>query len=166
MVKPGHYSQDTKLTILLAVEAGDPALPAGVRGSTSNPRRWLWILVKAGTNTIDFNDFVGFICEELENNPLPGAIGNDSQIFMWDNLSSHCSPIIHQTVEGRFNHLIIRRPPYKPSDAPIEYVFCSLICELKQQTFQFDNLAQLIHAIHVVVTHLNGFDSTFHKLGY
>ena len=42
VVKPGHYSQDTKLTVLLAVEAGDPALPDGVRG-ISNPRRWLQI---------------------------------------------------------------------------------------------------------------------------
>ena len=49
VVKPGHYSCDTKLTLLLAVEAGDLALPAGVRGSVTNPMRWLRILVKAGT---------------------------------------------------------------------------------------------------------------------
>ena len=32
VVQPGHYSRDTKLTIILAVEAGDPALPPEVRG--------------------------------------------------------------------------------------------------------------------------------------
>ena len=93
-------------------------------------------------------------------------VGNRSRIFLWDNLSLHCSPIIHQTVEGTYNHLIIRRPPYKPSNPPIEYVFCSLVSELKSRTFQFDNLPQLIHAIQVAVTNLNGFNNTFDKLGY
>ena len=166
VVKPGHYSRDTKLTVLLAVEAGDPALPEHIRGSTHNPRRWLRILVKAGTSTIDFNSFVEAICLDLENYRPEGMVGNDRRVFLWDNLASHCSPIIHQTVEGTYNHLIIRRPPYKPSDAPIEYIFCSLICELQSRTFEFNNLAELIHAIQVVVTNLNGFNNTFNKLGY
>ena len=166
VVKPGHYSRDTKLTVILAIEAGDPALAPEIRGSIQNPRRWLRILVKAGTTTIDFNDFLDFICDDIENNQPLGAVGNESRIFLWDNLSSHCSPIIHQTVEGQYGHTIIRRPPYKPSDAPIEYIFCQLVSELQSRTFQLNNLVELIHAIQVVVTNLNGFNNTFHKIGY
>ena len=166
VVKPGHYSRDTKLTIILAVEAGDPALPPEVRGSTANPRRWLRILVKAGTTTLDFNDFLRFVCDDIADNHPVGMVGNQSRVFLWDNLTSHCSPIIHQTVEGEYGHLIVRRPPYKPLDAPIEYVFCSLVCELQTRTFHMNNLPQLIHAIQLVVTNLNGFNATFNKLGY
>ena len=166
VVKPGHYSRDTKITVILAVEAGDPALAPAVRGSVENPRRWLRIMVKAGTTTIDFNDFLVTICEDLQNNHPIGMNGNHSRVFLWDNLSSHCSPIIHQTVEGDFGHLIVRRPPYKPSDAPIEYIFCSLICELQSRTFTTNNVNELIHAIQLVVANLSGFDNTFNKLGY
>ena len=166
VVKPGHYSRDTKLTVILAVEPGDPDLPAEVRGSIANPRRWLRLLVKAGTSTLDFNDFLTYVCEDIQNNRPVGMVGNDRRIFLWDNLSSHCSPIIHQTVEGEYGHLIIRRPPYKPSDAPIEYIFCQLVCELQTRCFQCNSLVQLINAIQVVITNLNGFNNTFRKLGY
>ena len=49
VVKPGQYSKDTKLTVILAVEAGDPALQPEVQGSIQNPRRCLRILIKADT---------------------------------------------------------------------------------------------------------------------
>ena len=166
VVKPGHYSRDTKLTVILAVEAGDPELAPEVRGSIDNPRRWLRIMVKPGTTTLDFNDFLVSVCQDIQNNHPMGMIGNHSRVFLWDNLRSHCSPIIHQTVEGEYGHIIIRRPPYKPSDAPIEYVFCHLICELQGRTYNINNLNELIHSIQLVVTNLRGFNNTFNKLGY
>ena len=166
VVKPGHYSRDTKLTVILAVEPGDPDLDPLVRGSINNPRRWLRILVKAGTGTIDFNDFLRSVCQNIQDQHPGEMVGNHSRVFLWDNLSSHCSPIIHQTVEGEFGHQIVRRPPYKPSDAPIEYFFCSLICDLKNRTFHTNNLNELVHAIQVSVTNLKGFNNTFNKLGY
>ena len=166
VVKPGHYSRDTKLTVILAVEAGDPDLPPEIRGSTANPRRWLRLLIKAGTTTLDFNDFLRSMCVDIMQNHPEGMVGNDSRVFLWDNLTSHCSPIIHQTVEGEFGHLIVRRPPYKPSDAPIEYIFCSLVCALQTRTFHINNMPELINAIQLVVTNLNGFNATFNKLGY
>ena len=48
-MKPGHYSRDTEVTAISIVEASDPALAPEVRGSVANPRRWLRILLKAGT---------------------------------------------------------------------------------------------------------------------
>jgi hypothetical protein len=58
IVKPGHYSKDTKLTVILAVEPGDPTLPPVVLESTERPRRWLKVMEKAGTTILDFNDFI------------------------------------------------------------------------------------------------------------
>ena len=94
IVKPGHYSKETKLTVLLAVEAGDPALPPHVWGSTGNPRRWLRILRKGGTSTFDFNDYLESICEDLRDNHPVGCIGNQSRIFLWDNLAANCAPLM------------------------------------------------------------------------
>ena len=37
--KKGNYCRDTKLTIILAIEPGDPDIPAGEPGSIENPRR-------------------------------------------------------------------------------------------------------------------------------
>ena len=82
-MKPGHCSRDTKLTIILAaVEAGDSALPPDVRGSVNNPQRWMGILVKLGTTTWDFNDFLTFVCEDLQNNNPVGMVGNASKVFL------------------------------------------------------------------------------------
>ena len=47
---PGAYQRTQKLTIILAVEAGDPRLPPGTRGSVENPRRcWVNVIQQAGT---------------------------------------------------------------------------------------------------------------------
>ena len=35
--KPGHYTHDTKVTVIVAFEPGDPTLPDGVDGSLKNP---------------------------------------------------------------------------------------------------------------------------------
>mmetsp|Transcript_16018 Transcript_16018/g.20331 ORF Transcript_16018/g.20331 Transcript_16018/m.20331 type:complete len:126 (+) Transcript_16018:152-529(+) len=121
---------------------------------------------KAGTTTYEFNDFVEMICNNLNTYQPPGQVGNQSRIFMWDNLSSHCAPLIHTTVEGNFSHLIIRRPPYKPRDAPIEYLFCQLICALQRRTYQINNLADLTHQIQNVIGNLHGFNNLFGSAGY
>jgi hypothetical protein len=41
--KPGHYTRGTKLTIIMAVEPGNPTLPPDVDGSIERPRRWIWV---------------------------------------------------------------------------------------------------------------------------
>ena len=47
--KPGHYTRNTKMTVLVAVEPGDPQLPPNVDGSIEKPRRWIRCLQNAGT---------------------------------------------------------------------------------------------------------------------
>ena len=166
IVKKAHYSKNTKLTIILTVEPGDPALAANVYGSRDWPRRWLTINVKAGTTTIDFNDHIEVVCQDLQQHWPAGQVGNDNRFFLWDNLSSHCAPLVHQTVEAMYNHMIIRRPPYRPRDAPIEYVFCQLVQGLQRRQFDVHNNAQLITNIQNVVMNLRGFYDLFGSLGY
>ena len=81
VVKPGHYSRDAKVTILLAIEPGDPVLDLTVRESVANPRRLLSILVKPGASTLDFNDFMVHICNNLQTNHPHGMTGNESRVF-------------------------------------------------------------------------------------
>ena len=40
VVKPNHYQGNTKLTVLMGIEAGDPVAPANIRESVENPRRY------------------------------------------------------------------------------------------------------------------------------
>ena len=46
--KPGHYVRNTKLTVLLAVEPGDPQIPAHIDGSVERPRRWIRTIQNSG----------------------------------------------------------------------------------------------------------------------
>ncbi len=49
--KPGNYNRGAfKLTIILAVEAGNMAVPAGVIGLVSNPCVWAHVTTKPGTS--------------------------------------------------------------------------------------------------------------------
>jgi hypothetical protein len=49
--KDGHYTVGRKITILFAIEPGDPALPPHIRGSVVNPRRWIHCIRSKGTWT-------------------------------------------------------------------------------------------------------------------
>lgn len=97
--KDGHYHHGAKVTCLLGIEPGDPRVPTNQRGSIENPRRWVTCIRQIGTTAIVFCDFCDKICTDIENNPLPNT--DDHRILMWDNLISHHSAYVHQTVTGR-----------------------------------------------------------------
>ena len=135
--KRGHYTRDAKLTVLVGIEPGDPALPPETIGSVERPRRWVRALRGTGTTINVFRDFVDHICHDIEQNGHNGT--DDHRIFLWDNLNSHHSPYVHQTVVGRegprrFN--IIARPPYHPEMGPIEYAICEINTLLKRQLLE------------------------------
>ena len=125
--KPGHYDRgDFKLTIILAVEAGDPALdgqnPHAI-GSTEKPRIWAEISEEAGTTTEAYTAF-------LLQKPLAtyNAAVNQKTIIH-DNLTSHKSPMVYEAVR-RSGHRVVPRPPYRPQDGPIEYAINQVLIEL------------------------------------
>ena len=132
----GHYKKCARgINLILAVEPGNPMLPAHIYGSIQNPRRW-WLLTTDNVNQINFSDFVDSVCTDIENHPVPGNFDNE-RYLMWDNLSAHLTGLLHATVEMRPTRpqqqfTIIPRPPYQPKYAPVEYVFCEIAMRLVQ----------------------------------
>ena len=156
-----------KLTVLVGIEPGDPALPPETLGSIERPRRWVRALRGTGTTVIVFWDFVDHICHDIEENGHAGT--DDHRIFLWDNLNSHNSAYVHQTVVGRegarrFN--IIARPPYHPQYGPIEYAICEINTILKlsvKDTWDTDTLeVEVMRAVHSI----SQFNNTFEHCGY
>jgi hypothetical protein len=87
------------MTVIFAIEPGDPALPPNVRGSLERPRHWIRCLCAAGTTINIFCDFCDYVCWDIETNNIPGT--NAHWIFIWDNLAAHHSMYVHSTVTNR-----------------------------------------------------------------
>ena len=164
--KPGNYSRSTNVTVILGIEPGDPRIPAGSRGSLENPRRWLKVNVGKTTTSDVFHKFMEYLMEDFDNNPIPN-IQNEGKVFLWDNLSAHLTPQIHNSVGARqAGHEIVPRPPYRPWIAPIEFIFCQLACELRKRCHRIKTNLDLVHEIHNIVSELKGFNATFEHCGY
>lgn len=164
----GNYVKEQKLTVIVAVEPGDPRLPAGAYGSIGRPRIWVKVSYGAGTTASDFADFLeDDIIDELENNPLPGQ-GNMPRIFIWNNLTAHQTPVVHNAVtlrpHGRFQ--IIARPPYRPEDGPIEYIIHQIVMAVEKREMDCTDTPALKRVIEMVTPQITGVDETFHKCGY
>ena len=78
--KDGHYKVGRKITILFAIEPGDPALLPHVRGSVANPRQWIRCIRSKGTSTNVFRDFCETVCADIEANGI--AETDAHRIFM------------------------------------------------------------------------------------
>jgi hypothetical protein len=168
--KPGHYTRDTKLTVLFAMEPGNHMLPANQDGSLQRPRRWVWVRQTAGTDAVLFADFVEHVCTSIEDASI--HTGDTERVLMWDNLSSHLAPLVHHTVHGRPGPVTFSscsRPPYQPKYGPTEYAFCELICRLKDHAKPDWHLHTLRFEILQVIANsgMDGsFDATLQHCGY
>ena len=165
--KDGHYHHGSKITCLLGIEPGDPRVPANTRGSIEQPRRWVKCIRQIGTTAMVFSDFCDSICRDIETNPLPGT--DDDRIFMWDNLISHHSAYVHQTITGRPGpprFSIVARPQYHPKIAPIEYKICDITESVRLEKEEDWDMAMLEQAISRAAHKIGPFDSTFHHCGY
>lgn len=129
--KPGHYTRNTKLTVLVAIKPGDNRIPDGVRGSRTEPRRWIQIV---RTTAVLFAEFCDYICNDIETNPVVGDLDTD-RVFLWDNLAAHHSAPVVNAVEDRHAGCvfsIIPRPPYQPKYGPIEYKICDTVATARR----------------------------------
>ena len=165
--KDGHYQHGMKITVLFAIEPGDPNLPPATRGSIENPRRWIRCVRGPGTTAIIFHDFIDSICSDIEQHGHD--VTDEHRIFIWDNLAAHNTAYVHDMVVGRpgpRNFTILPRPQYHPKYGPIEYKICDLMARIilaKQHNWDLNILEQEI----MIVAHTMGpFDSTFAKCGY
>ena len=165
--KDGHYHHGAKLTCLLAIEPGDPRVPAHINGSIEWPRRWCLVTRNIGTTATVFGNFTNMICTDIETNPIPQT--DEDRIFIWDNLISHHSAYVHQIVTGRpgpRRFSIVARPQYHPKIAPIEYKICDLTnADGKEKEEDWD-MATLEQEIARHANLIGPFDSTFHHCGY
>jgi hypothetical protein len=165
--KDGHYHHGSKITVLFAIELGDPALPPETRGSVERPRRWIRCIQGVGTTTNVFRNFCDHICTEIERFGVDGT--DDHRIFIWDNLAAHHSVYVHQTVTGRDGprrFSIVARPQYHPKYGPIEYKICELTNILSDQKQPDWNMQMLEDGIYQAAMSIKTFDSTFIHCGY
>ena len=156
--------------MIIAVEPGDPNLPANVDGSVQNPRRWLMITVE-NVDQFVFGEFMEMLCTDLETNGTQNGLDMD-RIFMWDNLSVHNTPYVTQLIQGRptaNRFRTVNRPPYHAKIAPIEYVICELACELDHRVrsnWTAVELRQNIEDIGKRIGQNGGFQRTFVHCGF
>jgi hypothetical protein len=94
--KDGHYHHGIKMTVIFAIEPGDPALLPNVCGSLECSWHWIRCLHATGTTINIFCDFCDYVCRDIETNNIPGT--NAHRIFIWDNLAAHHSAYVHSTV--------------------------------------------------------------------
>lgn len=158
--KIGKYGRgEVKVTVILAIEAGDPTVPAHVDGSLQRPRIWCRAYPNQNTTTERYR---GFVC-----NTVIGSFGpNEPQrTLMHDNLSSHKSDAVVNDVYMA-GHRISPRPPYQPHIAPVEYAIDQIACMIRQACFNIDTINILVQKIPEFAARLSGLDRLFAKCGY
>jgi len=67
------------------------------------------------------------------------------------------------------HHRVICRPPYRPHEAPIEYVFDQLACEIRKRWARINTFPKLVKQIHNILASrdgLGGWDKLFKVCGY
>ncbi len=109
----------------MAVETGDPAIPAGEIGSVSNPCIWARVTTEPGTSAEAYRVFVehGLNTYDAIENP---AI---RQTPIHNNLMSHCAPEVYDAMRD-CGHRVICHPPYRPQDGPVEYAINQICVNL------------------------------------
>ena len=159
-----------RINLLLAVEPGDPNIPANQIGSIEHPRTW-YKVVDGNVDQFVYAEFIDEICSDIEQNPLPS---DNERYFLWDNLALHGTAYVNYTLEMRptrniFRFVAIPRPPYQPKFAPIEYVFCQIANELARRTNEGDTIAILQTNVTDLCTTIGSggaMDRTFEHCGY
>ena len=110
--KRGNYTRDTKYTVLICV--------------TATGERWITIRQVAGTDSVTVADFFNSLVLPGLNAIQPPRTFN----IMMDNLNSHHSPLVTNAIYFS-GHQPLFRPPYRPQDAPIEFVINSIDLEVQ-----------------------------------
>lgn len=161
--KGGNYGRSRgKVTIIMIIEPGNPKIDNSELGSINRPRIWYRISEDKGTSTEGYMNFL----ERYFLNKL--RADEPRRILMHDNLSSHKSEEIYVTMEEA-GHNVICRPPYRPNEAPIEFVFDQLACEIRRRWERINNIKDLKKEIRRVIdtrAGMGGFNDLFKSLGY
>jgi hypothetical protein len=160
--KPGNYDRGTfKLTIILAVETGDPAVAAGLPGSLARPRVWARISTEAGTSAEVYAAFVERVLTAC-NITNPGV----RRTVIHDNLTSHRAPEVYEAVRLA-GHRVVCQPPYRPQDRPVEYAINQVCQRLVQRWSEIQDLATMQLVLEQIIDNdINNMKDTFLHCGY
>jgi len=113
---PAHYTRGaTKITVIMAVEAGSHTVDANADGSIGNPRRWVYISSDT-CNQFVFGDFINTVLSNTEQYPSQHTI-DDQRVIIWDNLSVYVNVIQDHQSNNYF--IIVGHSTYRPRFAPI-----------------------------------------------
>jgi hypothetical protein len=161
--KPGNYDRGTfKLTVILAVEAGDPAIPNGDIGSVSNPRVWARVTTEAGTTDVAYCEFVEHVLNTYD------AVANPAlrRKLLHDNLTFHKVPEVYEAVRER-GHRVVCRPPYRPQDGPVEYAINQVCVKLDTCWSECADLESMKTVVEEIIDDdITNMDETFVHCGY
>ena len=158
--KIGKYGRgEVKVTVILAIEAGNPQLPAGTPGSLERPR--IWCRAYPGKNTTA-ERYRNFLCDAII-----GSFGPNEPMrtFLHDNLNAHKSDEVVDGVYER-GHRITCRPPYNPHSAPVEFGINQIACLIRDNCFEINDVGDLVNKIQAYARRVSGIDTLFAKCGY
>ncbi len=158
VIKKGNYSRSTKITLIASIKAGNPTLPPHIKGSRQNPRIWFRINAKPGTTTEDYRSYIQAVMNSFPND-------EPQRTFMHDNLSSHTHNSIRDSIHNK-GHRVVRRPPYFPGDAPIEYFFNTLEALVRNRGGHIATIGGLIHLLTTIINTINATNGYFDHCGY
>jgi transposase len=161
--KPGNYDRGTfKLTIILAIETGDPDIPAGDIGSISNPRVWARVTTEPGTSAEAYRIFVEHVLDTYNVAANPAL----RRTLIHDNLTSHRAPEVYEAIRER-GHRVVCRPPYRPQDGPVEYAINQVCLNLTKRWSEVNDLETMQTVIEEIIdNNITGIDETFFHCGY
>ena len=83
-------------------------------------------------------------------------------------LSSNKSDEVVETIYSR-GHRVICRVPYRPNEAPIEWAFDQLACEIRRRWNVIKTEEDMVREIHNIIASragMGGFDDLFKDCGY
>ena len=161
--KGGNYGRGRKkITIQMIIEPGSPDIDDSEPGSIERPRIWYRVSRDKGTTVRGYKSF-------LEKKFLNHLRSDEPRrVMMHDNLSSHKADDIYEAMDAA-GHDVICRPPYRPNEAPIEFAFDQLTCEIRRRWERITNEKILIKEIHTIIdtrAGMGGFDKLFRDCGY
>ncbi len=156
--KPGNYDRGTfKLTIILAVETGDPKIPAGQIGSLTRPRVWAQVTTEPGMTAMAYCAFVKHVLDTYD------AIANPAlhRTLIHDNLTLHKAPEMYEAVRER-GHRTVCRPPYRPQDGPVEYAINQVCGRLEKRWSAVHDLESMKTVVEEIIDNdINSMDDFF-----
>jgi transposase len=161
--KPGNYDRGTfKLTVILAVEAGDPAIPNGNIGSVTHPRVWARVTTEAGTTDAAYREFVEHVLNTFDAVADPAL----RRTLIHDNLTSHKAPEVYEAVRERGHHVVCR-PPYRPQDGPVEYAINQVCVQLDKRWSECVDVESMKTVVEEIIDgNITKMDETFVHCGY